>query len=66
MYNTIRGRLLALSSLTPILYENLIRDDSIYNEIERFVKLENQINPVDNQSDTYQEVANATAEEQEV
>ena len=66
MYNTIRGRLFALSSLTPILYENLIRDNSIYNEIEKFVKLENQINPVDNQSDTYEEVANATIKEQDV
>lgn len=66
MYNTIRGKLLALSALTPILYENLIKDDSIYNEIQKFVKLENQINPVDNQSDTYEEVALATVEEQEV
>lgn len=66
MYNTIRAKLLALSTLTPVLYENLIQDNSINNEIERFVKLENKINPVDNQSDTYQEVALATVEEQDV
>jgi hypothetical protein len=66
IYNTIRGKLLALSALTPILYENLIRDNSIYNEIERFIKLENQITAVDNQSDTYEEVAQATIKEQDV
>jgi hypothetical protein len=66
MYKTIRAKLFALSTLSPILYEYLIRDVSIENEIEKFINLENQINALDNQSDTYEEVANATIKEQDV
>jgi hypothetical protein len=68
MYNAIRGRLLTLSALSPVLYENLIQNDKINNAIDKFVGLENQIvNPIpDYQSDTYDEVANATIQEQDV
>jgi len=66
MYNMIRAKLLALSSLSPMLYENFIKDDNINKEIEKFLNLEDKINPDDNQSDTYNEVAKATIEEQDV
>jgi hypothetical protein len=70
MYNSIRGRLLALSALSPLLYENLISNEEINTKIDNFIELENIINPQevpqDNNSDTYGEVANATLEEQEI
>jgi hypothetical protein len=69
IYSTIRGKLLTLSALSPFLYANLIKDNKINNEIDRFIDLETRItteDTVENQSDTYNEVALATVEEQEV
>jgi hypothetical protein len=69
IYSTIRGKLLTLSALSPFLYENLIKDNKINNEIDRFIDLETRIiseDTGDNQSETYNEVALATVEEQEV
>lgn len=68
MYNAIRGRLLSLSALSPVLYENLIQNDKINNAIDNFVRLENEMlnHLPDDNSDTYDEVAKATIQEQDV
>lgn len=76
LYSTLRGQLLALSALGPTLYFNLVKDQNILNEIDSFIELESRLktevnqpetyNQEENQSDTYNEVALATVEEQEV
>jgi hypothetical protein len=66
VYNVIRAKLLALSALSPMLYENLINDNNINNDIERFLEFEKEVTGGENHSDTYDEVAHATINEQEV
>jgi hypothetical protein len=62
----IRRKLLALSALQPILYNNFIQDDAINDKINNFVDLEKSIIPDDLKSNAYDEVALATIDEQEV
>ena len=66
IYNTLRTKLLGLSLISKSLYNNLLEDENINNEINRFIDIENLIIPGDDHdSNTYQEVALASIKEQE-
>jgi hypothetical protein len=78
LYNFLRTELFVISSTYSLYYNDWIKNDSINDTINKFVDLENEVvnnteyniqenkNVGDNQSDTYNEVANATIEEQDV
>lgn len=74
LYNFIRGELFVLSSTYRLYYMDWIKNDSIDDSINKFIALEKQIsedaringNIDDNQSETYNEVALATANEQDI
>jgi len=74
LYNFIRGELFILSSSFHLYYMDWIKNDSIDNTINKFIALEKQIstdagineNIDENQSETYNEVALATANEQDI
>jgi hypothetical protein len=74
LYNFIRGELFILSSSFHLYYMDWIKNDSIDNTINKFIALEKEIsrdagindNIDENQSETYNEVALATANEQDI
>jgi hypothetical protein len=62
LYNVLRKRLLRLSEVNGKKYENLTANPILNSRIERFIDHETEIFP----SDTYQDVIQATEQEQEV
>jgi hypothetical protein len=66
MYKVIKSKLIALTILNPIRYKNWLETSDIATNINKFFKLEDGINSIDVQSDTYDEVALATVKEQDV
>jgi hypothetical protein len=68
-YNLIRERLLKLSQVSESKYNELNQDDLVYDKINKFIELESEIMdnlPDSPTSNTYNEIALATIEEQEV
>lgn len=69
MYKILRDRLNKLAEINRNQYINLIQDDSINRKIETFRNLENEIlnfQPPTPESDTYEEIALATIQEQDI
>jgi hypothetical protein len=69
IYNVLRDRLHKISEANPIYYQDLIKNDSLNDRINKFVGLENVIfdNPIDPPvSNTYNEVEKAATQEQDV
>ena len=79
LYNYLRGELFFLYTAYTAYYNDWIKNDPINNTINKFVSLENEVikatdgdsyrkesNIQDNQSETYNEVALATANEQDI
>jgi len=68
-YNLLRSRLHKLSEANPIMYQDLIKSNSLNDRIDKFVDLENKIfaNPIDHPvSNAYNDVEMATNQEQDI
>jgi hypothetical protein len=68
LFSLISERLYKLSQVNAELYSKLINDDSKNNLIEKFLSFRNELlgEEIDKQSNSYEEVAKATIQEQEV
>jgi hypothetical protein len=65
MYKAISAKLLSMTILNSIRYNDWLKRTDVAPNLVRFNILENSINSIDEQSDTYAEIANATVIEQE-
>nr|AWB36250.1 hypothetical protein [Lactarius sp. (in: basidiomycete fungi)] len=65
MYKAINSKLLAMTILNRIRYNSWIERTDVSTNINRFFNLEPHIESIDDQSDTYAEIANANIEVQE-
>jgi hypothetical protein len=77
MYSALKAKLLSITMLTPKLYSDWLNQKNVASSISKFFNLKDNLDnkvtddnletkSVAQQSDTYQEVALATVEEQEV
>jgi hypothetical protein len=62
-YNLLRGRLHKLSEANPVLYQDLIKSNSLNDRIDHFVDLEKDLFP---DSNTYNEVEMTTNQEKDI
>jgi len=65
MYQSIKSKIIALSILNSVRYKNWVERTDVSSNILRFFNLEPTMKSIDEQSDTYNEIANATIKEQE-
>jgi hypothetical protein len=65
MYKVIKAKLVGMSLLNSIRYNRWLERTDVSNNISRFFNLDNSMKSIEEQSDTYNEIAMATAEEQD-
>jgi hypothetical protein len=65
MYKAISAKLLSMTILNSIRYNDWLKRTDVAPNLVRFNLLENSIKSIEEQSDTYAEIVNATALEQE-